>query len=178
MTHIVTPADIDETRRAGEPGLAYVARLAGEKAAAVRQRHADLPVLAADTTVEVGGEILEKPLDEDDAIRMLTLLSGREHQVHTGLCAISGNRRDVIVSTTAVLFRGISTREMRAYWASGEPAGKAGAYAIQGLGAVFVAKVSGSYSGVMGLPLFETADLLKAHGVPVWNGAWLGEGDA
>lgn len=170
VPHVVTPADIDETRRANEAGPDYVARLAGEKAAAVRNLHPDLPVLAADTTVDVGGEILEKPQDEDDAIRMLSLLSGREHQVHTGLCAISEKAPSVIVSSTDVLFRKISLKEMRVYWASGEPQGKAGAYAIQGLGAVFVEKVNGSYSGVMGLPLFETARILKSHGVPVWRG--------
>jgi len=171
VPHVVTPADIDEARRANEPGVAYVLRLAGEKAAAVRKLHADLPVLAADTTVDVGGEILEKPQSEDDAIRMLTLLSGREHQVHTGLCAISGKSPTTLVSSTEVRFRRISPREMRAYWASGEPQGKAGAYAIQGLAAVFVETVNGSYTGVMGLPLFETANILRSHGVPVWNGA-------
>jgi len=170
VPHVVTPADIDETRRANEAGPDYVARLAGEKAAAIRRMHTDLPVLAADTTVDVGGEILEKPQSEDDAIRMLSLLSGREHQVHTGLCAVSGRAPSVVVSSTEVRFRRISLNEMRAYWASGEPQGKAGAYAIQGLGAVFVEKVNGSYSGVMGLPLFETARILATHGVPVWRG--------
>ncbi|MEJ0087042.1 MAG: Maf family protein [Pseudomonadota bacterium] len=170
VPHVVTPADIDETRRADESGPTYVARLAAEKAAAVRRLHADLPVLAADTTVEVGAEILEKPLSEDDAIRMLSLLSGREHQVHTGLCAIGAASSSVLVSSTQVRFRRITPGEMRAYWASGEPQGKAGAYAIQGLGAVFVEKINGSYTGVMGLPLFETANILRAHGVPVWWG--------
>jgi septum formation protein len=171
VPHVVTPADIDETRQLNEAGPAYVARLAGEKAAAIRRLHGDLPVLAADTTVDVGGEILEKPQSEEDAIRMLTLLSGREHLVHTGLCAISASAPSVVVSSTEVRFRRIAPREMRAYWASGEPQGKAGAYAIQGLGAVFVEKVNGSYSGVMGLPLFETANILHLHGVPVWHGA-------
>jgi septum formation protein len=170
VPHVVTPADIDETRRTGEAGPDYVARLAREKAETIRKSHLDLPVLAADTTVDVGGEILEKPLSEDDAIRMLSLLSGREHQVHTGLCAVSGKAPTVLVSSTEVRFRRITASEMRAYWASGEPQGKAGAYAIQGLGAVFVEKVSGSYTGVMGLPLFETANILKMHGVPVWSG--------
>jgi septum formation protein len=170
VPHVVTPADIDETRRASEAGPDYVARLAGEKAAAIRLIHVDLPVLAADTTVDVGGEILEKPQSEADAIRMLSLLSGREHQVHTGLCAISGKAPSVLVSSTAVRFRRITLSEMRAYWKSGEPLGKAGAYAIQGLGAVFVEKVNGSYTGVMGLPLFETANILASHGVPVWRG--------
>ncbi|MEO8064818.1 MAG: nucleoside triphosphate pyrophosphatase [Pseudomonadota bacterium] len=176
VPHLVTPADIDETRNADEAGPVYVARLAAQKAAAIRGVYVDLPVLAADTTVDVGGEILEKPQSEDDAIRMLELLSGREHQVHTGVCVISGKAPSVIVSSTEVRFRRISASEMRAYWASGEPRGKAGAYAIQGLGAVFVEKVNGSYSGVMGLPLFETANILKSHGVPVWHGVLSGEG--
>jgi septum formation protein len=171
VPHLVTPADIDEVRAANEAGPDYVARLAGEKAAAIRGIHADLPVLAADTTVEVGGEILEKPQSEDDAIRMLSLLSGREHYVHTGVCAVSGKAPSVIVSSTEVRFRKITVNEMRTYWKSGEPQGKAGAYAIQGFGAVFVEKVTGSYSGVMGLPLFETARMLESHGVPVWLGA-------
>jgi septum formation protein len=170
VPHVVTPADIDETRRPNEAGAAYVRRLAGEKAAAIRKLHDDLPVLAADTTVDVGGEILEKPQSEDDAIRMLGLLSGREHQVHTGLCALGDGAPTMLVSSTVVRFRRIAAGEMRAYWASGEPRGKAGAYAIQGLGAVFVESVNGSYTGVMGLPLFETAMILKSHGVPVWNG--------
>jgi septum formation protein len=170
VAHLVTPADIDESRRDGEGGPEYVLRLAGEKARAVRARHLDLPVLAADTTVDVDGEILEKPASEADALRMLGLLSGREHLVHTGICAISAEAPTALVCSTEVRFRPISRAEMRAYWASGEPQGKAGAYAIQGLGAVFVERINGSYSGVMGLPLFETARLLRAHGIAVWDG--------
>jgi septum formation protein len=171
VPHVVTPADIDETPRAAEAGVDYVLRLAREKAAAVRARHADLPVLAADTTVQVGGHILEKPLNEDDCIRMLCLLSGRTHQVFTGLCVTGTAPPALTVATSEVTFRKIPRDEMRAYWASGEPRGKAGAYAIQGFGAVFVSNIAGSYTGVMGLPLFETAEALRQHGVPVWHGA-------
>jgi septum formation protein len=177
VPHVITPADMDETRQPAESGTNYVARLAREKAVAIHTLHSDLPVLAADTTVEVGGEILEKPLSEDDALRMLGLLSGRAHFVHTGVCVIGGEVPAVVVSSSEVHVRAISLREMRAYWASGEPQGKAGAYAIQGLGAVFVQKIVGSYTGVMGLPLFETAQLLSAHGVPVWRGELIDEGE-
>jgi septum formation protein len=176
VPHIVTPADVDETPMHGEAGAAYVTRLARDKALAIHRRHPDLPVLAADTTVHVDGTILEKPLSQADCIRMLSLLSGRRHQVYTGVCVISAAPPAVICSETEVEFRALSHDEMRAYWASGEPQGKAGAYAIQGLGAVFVANIAGSYTGVMGLPLFETAKVLRQHGVPVWNGALAGEG--
>lgn len=171
VAHVVTPADIDETPRRAEPAIDYVTRLAGEKAAAVRRQHQDLPVLAADTTVHVDGAILEKPQSEADCVRMLGLLSGRRHQVYTGLCVLSGAGPSLFCSTTEVEFRRISAGEMSAYWASGEPQGKAGAYAIQGLGAVFVEKITGSYTNVMGLPLFETAQALRSHGIAVWNGA-------
>jgi septum formation protein len=171
VPHVVTPADIDETPRPGEAGAAYVTRLAREKALAIHARHRDLPVLAADTTVHVDGHILEKPGSEADCLRMLGLLSGRRHQVYTGVCVVSAAAPGVVCSETQVEFRPIAPAEMRAYWASGEPQGKAGAYAIQGLGAVFVSNIAGSYTGVMGLPLFETAQLLQRHGVAVWNGA-------
>lgn len=175
VPHVVTPADIDETPLPGEAGTAYVTRLARDKALAIHARLRDLPVLAADTTVHVDGHILEKPRSEADCIRMLGLLSGRRHQVYTGVCVVSAAPPTVVCSTTEVEFRAIPHDQMRAYWASGEPQGKAGGYAIQGLGAVFVSNIVGSYTGVMGLPLFETAQVLRQHGVAVWNGA-LGEG--
>lgn len=170
VPHVVTPADIDETPLARERGADYVGRLARAKGAAIRGRHADLPVLAADTTVCVDDAILEKPVDAADCVRMLTLLSGRAHQVYTGVCVI-GAEPLVAVVGTEVVFRKIAREEMQAYWASGEPAGKAGAYAIQGFGAVFVENIAGSYTNVMGLPLFESAALLRRAGVPVWSGA-------
>jgi septum formation protein len=177
VPHVVTPADIDETPLRGETGAGYVTRLARDKALAIQGRQRDLPVLAADTTVHVDGAILEKPQSEADCIRMLEMLSGRRHQVYTGVCVVSAAPPALICSETEVEFRRLSRDEMRAYWASGEPQGKAGAYAIQGLGAVFVANIVGSYTGVMGLPLFETAKVLRQHGVPVWNGALTGEGE-
>jgi len=170
VPHLVTPAHIDETPEADEGAAIYVSRLAKDKAQAVRKLHVDLPVLAADTTVHVDGNILEKPQDEADCIRMLSLLSGRKHDVFTGLCVISDAFPSLGCVHTEVQFRRISTGEMRAYWASGEPQGKAGAYAIQGLGAVFVEKITGSYTNVMGLPVFETAQKLRNHGIAVWNG--------
>lgn len=175
VPHVVTPADIDETPRPGEAGAGYVMRLARDKALAIHAKHRDLPVLAADTTVHVDGHILEKPASEADCLRMLGLLSGRRHQVYTGVCVVSAAPATVVCSETQVDFRQLTEPEMRAYWASGEPQGKAGAYAIQGLGAVFVSNIAGSYTGVMGLPLFETAELLRRHGVPVWDGALPGE---
>jgi septum formation protein len=171
VPHVVTPADIDETPLPAEAGADYVMRLARDKALAVHARHGDLPVLAADTTVHVDGHILEKPQSEADCLRMLGLLSGRRHQVYTGVCVVGAAPPSWVCSATEVEFRKISPDEMRAYWASGEPQGKAGAYAIQGLGAVFVSNIAGSYTGVMGLPLFETAQALRLHGVAVWNGA-------
>jgi septum formation protein len=175
VPHVVTPADIDETPGVGEAAIDYVQRLAREKAHAVLAKHGDLPVLAADTTVHVDGHILEKPRDEQDCLRMLGLLSGRAHQVFTGLCVAGRAPAALRVATSEVTFRRISAAEMRAYWASGEPRGKAGAYAIQGFGAIFVSNIAGSYTGVMGLPLYETAEALRRHGVPVWNGALGGE---
>jgi septum formation protein len=171
VPHVVTPADIDETPLPAEGGADYVMRLARDKALAVHARHGDLPVLAADTTVHVDGHILEKPQSEADCLRMLGLLSGRRHQVYTGVCVVSAAPPSWVCSATEVEFRAISRDEMRAYWASGEPQGKAGAYAIQGLGAVFVSNIAGSYTGVMGLPLFETAQALRLHGVAAWHGA-------
>jgi septum formation protein len=170
VPHVVTPADIDETPLADEPPDEYVLRLAHEKAEAVWERHQDLPVLAADTTVVVDDEILGKPESEDDAHYMLGRLSGRDHQVHTAIALWTGDRPQLFHTSTQVVFRTLSREEIQAYWQSGEPQGKAGAYAIQGLGAVFITGISGTYSGVMGLPLFETAHLLKQAGIAVWNG--------
>lgn len=170
VPHVVTPADIDETPRRDEPAADYVMRLAGDKARAVHGRLPDLPVLAADTTVHVDGAILEKPDSSEDCVRMLSLLSGRTHQVFTGLCVVGPQGTSLLHSQTSVVFRAIAPDEMRAYWASGEPRGKAGAYAIQGFGAVFVERIAGSYTNVMGLPLFETARELRRQGIAVWNG--------
>jgi septum formation protein len=170
VPHVVTPADIDETPRDSEPADKYVMRLAREKAEAIWARHQDLPVLAADTTVVVDREILGKPESEADAAAMLGKLSGREHLVYTGIALRTAPSVAVGIATTDVSFAVLTPAQIHAYWASGEPLGKAGAYAIQGLGAVFVSKIAGSYTGVMGLPLFETAEMLRQAGIPVWGG--------
>jgi len=170
VPHVVTPADIDESPRVAEPPDLYVRRLAREKAEAIFAQHPDLPVLAADTTVVVDGEILGKPESEAEAHYMLGKLSGREHVVHTGVAVWSRNHQLLANTDTQVYFAPLSREEIHAYWQSGEPQGKAGAYAIQGLGAVFVTGISGTYTGVMGLPLFETAFLLRKAGIAVWHG--------
>jgi septum formation protein len=170
VPHVVTPADIDETPGAEEHAPDYVCRLARQKAEAVWKLHTDLPVLGSDTTVAVGDDILGKPESQAECVAMLERLSGLTHQVHTAVTVISRAGTRVELSSTDVTFRTLSRAEIDAYWQSGEPQGKAGAYAIQGLGAVFVSRVVGSYTGVMGLPLFETAKLLRHHGIKVWNG--------
>jgi septum formation protein len=170
VPHVVTPADIDETPRPRERADHYVMRLAREKADAVWQRQRDLPVLGADTTVVIGDLILGKPESETEAVAMLGRLSGQIHVVHTGIALRMPDGREFMgISSTDVQFAHLSEAQMRAYWASGEPQGKAGAYAIQGLGAVFVSSITGSYTGVMGLPLYETAEMLRAAGIPVWQ---------
>lgn len=173
VAHEVCAVDHDELRHAGEPPRAYAERLAREKALLARQSHpqvADRILLAADTVVALGDEIYAKPGDEADCARMLAALSGRTHEVITAIAVHDGDAVTSRVSISRVTFREISEDESRRYWRSGEPAGKAGGYAIQGRGAVFVERLEGSYSCVMGLPLFETARLLAAAGVPAWQG--------
>ena len=162
----VVPADVDESARPGEECTEYVQRIAGDKSRAAWSRLAgDGPaVLAADTAVVVDQEILGKPADEADAMRMLTLLSGRTHSVVTAVSVRNDSREIVDLSRSTVRFRAISAAQINDYWQTGEPGGKAGAYAIQGLGAVFVEELHGSYSGVMGLPLYETARILDFFG--------------
>jgi len=172
VPHVVAGADIDETVLPGETPRAYVTRLAREKALAIRGTGQRLPVLAADTTVVVDGKIFGKPRDRAEAIYMLGELAGRKHEVLTAI-ALAGTARGVSerLSSNVVGFRKISPEECAAYWETGEPRDKAGGYAIQGLGAVFVESLTGSYSAVMGLPLFETGELLQAAGIRFWNGA-------
>lgn len=162
------PGEVDETGMPGEEPADYVRRVALAKARAAWtsvQPDPGVPVLAADTAVVAGGQVLGKPADATDAARMLGLLSGRSHQVLTAVAVISRVGESVALSRSEVTFRHITPQEMAAYWRSGEPADKAGAYAIQGRGAVFVSELRGSYSGVVGLPLYETAGLLEQHGV-------------
>jgi septum formation protein len=129
----------------------------------------DCPVLAADTTVALRGRIFGKPADEAECVAMLSALARRTHEVLTAVALWHDGRLRLAVSTSHVTFRDIGAGECRRYWATGEPAGKAGGYAIQGLGAVFVERLEGSFSGVMGLPLFETAVLLDAACVRRWQ---------
>jgi septum formation protein len=161
-------AEIDETPLDNESACDYVARLALEKARAVHraERGDDAPVLGADTAVVVEERPLGKPRDRDHAREMLGQLSGRSHRVLSAV-ALVGERAAVRVSESSVWFRPLRGDEIDAYWYSGEPQDKAGAYAIQGLGAVFVERLEGSYSGVMGLPLYETAQLLQDFGIQV-----------
>jgi septum formation protein len=177
VRYLVSAADIDETLRPGEPAAEYVVRMARDKALSVRAHGTALPVLAADTTVVVDEVICGKPRDEADCIAMLQRLSARTHQVLTAVALAGALGVAERLSASAVRFRALSTAECVAYWRSGEPRDKAGGYAIQGHGAVFIEHLSGSYSGVMGLPLFETAQLLQAAGVPCWQAA-AGGGDA
>lgn len=166
----VRPVDIDEAPLPGELPDAYVVRLARAKALA-GGRYSTLPTLGSDTAVVCAGRILGKPGDAAEAAAMLRLLSGRWHEVLTAV-AVTGpaGLLDVCVATQ-VRLRDIDEQEMAAYWATGEPADKAGGYAIQGLAAIFVERIEGSHSAVVGLPLFETGQLLARQGVPLWNGA-------
>lgn len=174
VPHIVTAADIDESVLSGEQPRAYVMRLAREKALAVRRAGQPLPVLAADTTVVVDGRVFGKPRDRADAIYMLSELAGRDHEVLTAVALVGTHGVGERLSSSRVCFRKISAEECAAYWETGEPRDKAGGYAIQGLGAVFVESLTGSYSAVMGLPLFETGELLRLAGVKYWNGVGQG----
>lgn len=167
----VLSVDVDESIAAGEDAERYVLRLARAKAAAgLSRRSAARPaaVLGADTVVVAGGAILGKPADYADAQRMLGLLSARTHEVLTAVALATDDGVLSDLSRSEVTFREITPEEARDYWNTGESRDKAGAYAIQGYGAVFISGLRGSYSGVMGLPLFETAHLLRAAGVPCW----------
>lgn len=161
--------EVDESILPGEDPGSHVLRLARAKA---ETAYAGLPsrtgvaVLAADTVVVVGDEILGKPRDRADGLRMLNQLSGTVHQVYSGI-ALQAEGQLSRVSITDVAFRELCRSEAEAYWATGEPTDKAGSYAIQGKGAVFIREIRGSYSGVMGLPLYETAELLRAVGMPL-----------
>ncbi len=169
VTHKVISIDIDERPHVDEPAELYVIRMALEKARVGRASLTviDRPVLGADTAVVVDGEILGKPRDEGDARRMLRRLSGRTHLVISGVALVGALTEESRLSVSHVTFRDISDEEAHAYWQSGEPVDmdKAGGYGIQGRAAMFIERLEGSYSGVMGLPLFETAALLRDFGV-------------
>lgn len=160
--------DVDESVLTGESVEAYVQRVTHLKATAASTVCASNDVIiSADTTVSIEKHILGKPQNKDECINMLMKLSARQHRVLTALIVSQGQRLMEKLSITEVLFRNITLQEADHYWQSGEPQGKAGAYAIQGLGAMFVAKITGSYTGVMGMPLFELSQLLKEFNVQV-----------
>lgn len=166
----VMPAHIDEAVIPGEPVVDYVMRLARQKAETGRQliqqqQLASLPILAADTVVCLEGRILGKPKTDEMACAMLQSLSGRWHEVHTAVAVAAGDGIELAVASSEVEVAELSAADILAYVASGEPRDKAGAYGIQGLAAIFIKRLHGSYSGVMGLPLFETARLLRNAGV-------------
>jgi septum formation protein len=171
VPHVVAAADVDERTRHGEPALAYVERLARAKAQAIWDRGRELPVLGADTTVVLDGASLGKPRDRGEGLAMLAALAGREHRVLTAVALVTAAGAQCLTSSSTVRMRASTLEERRRYWDTGEPRDKAGGYAIQGLGAVFIESLQGSYSGVMGLPLYETAQLLAAAGVPCWSAA-------
>lgn len=163
-------AAVDESRLPDETAADYVLRLALAKVRAVRSAWPDdLPVLGADTVVELDGDLLTKPAGREEGLAMLARLSGRAHRVYTGVALSVGNGEQVRLSSSTVWFRELTQAEREAYWDSGEPLGKAGGYAIQGRAAVFIRRLEGSYSGVMGLPLYETAELLRAAGIEVFG---------
>jgi septum formation protein len=184
VAHRVQPVDVDESASEGEPPAYYVRRLAVLKAetlwqklaAAQRQPAAHgcangegagcagAAVLGADTAVVLDDEILGKPRDEQDCLRMLKLLSARTHQVFTAVALRASGGCQSRVNVSEVTFRKLADEEIQRYWRSGEPADKAGAYAVQGRAALFIERIAGSYSGIMGLPLFETGELLAAVG--------------
>jgi septum formation protein len=164
---IVRPSEIPEVPGALELPEDYVRRIALEKARAVQKLSGDdaLPILSADTEVVLDGEIFGKPTDALHAEAMLKKLSGREHFVLSAVSLVHGDLHHEALSMTQVRFRSLNPNEIAAYWETGEPMGKAGAYAIQGMGSLFIERLSGSFSGVMGLPLHETAQVLKKVGI-------------
>ena len=166
----VMVSDSEETPAPSEAADIYVRRVALAKARTVWQRlppHQQYPVLGADTEVILDGEILGKPADRNAGLAMLERLSGRAHEVLSAVALVYGGVEAVRVSRSIVSFRPTTLQERETYWDSGEPTGKAGGYAVQGMGAVFINRLDGSYSGVMGLPIFETAELLREFGIGV-----------
>lgn len=172
ITCQILPSDIDESVYHDEPPHGYVLRLAAAKAASCLEylkahELAFFPVLAADTAVSIDGMILGKPRDDEDARMMLTLMSGRWHEVHTAIAVASRDGIETAISSTRVEVAQLPAEVVSAYIASGEPHDKAGAYGIQGLAGTFIRRIEGSYSGVMGLPVYEAAQLLENAGIRV-----------
>jgi len=165
VSYEVLPVNIDESNRPGESPQQFVERMALEKAQAGYEKAPERPALGSDTIVVLGQQILGKPENRQKGIEMLSILSGRKHQVMTAVCIFGSNFRQCVLSTSEVEFTELNLQQIEEYWETGEPADKAGAYGIQGRAAKFIKNIRGSYSGIMGLPLFETAELLKASGI-------------
>ena len=168
--------DVDETLLTQEAAADYVQRLALAKARAGLEVVADnrnAVILGGDTAVVYDGRIFGKPVGREQAWMMLETLSGETHQVYSAVSAVNNDQQLTRLTVTNVTFHNLSAQQQQAYWETGEPEGKAGAYAVQGFGAVFVASIAGSYTGVVGLPVAETAELLGCFGVPVWTKASL-----
>lgn len=165
---LVRVADIDETMDSSRPASEEVARVSRKKAMAVAREKGDV-VVAADTIVVCGGEILGKPKDEADAFRMLSMLSGRDHQVMTGMTVVRDDEIHTCTEITDIHFRKLLPEEIRAYIATGEPMDKAGSYGIQGGAALFATQLHGDYYNVMGLPVCRLAMTLRKMGIPVWG---------
>lgn len=157
----VCSPDIDETTQVNEKIEHYVERLACHKADAVLEQFPEAVIIAADTSLGVDQKILGKPESKQHAFEMWSLLSGRKHDVYSGVCVRTKQQKLSIVVRTEVEFQELSYNDMESYWATGEPIGKAGAYAIQGIAARYIPKIVGSYTNVVGLPLFETVQLLQ-----------------
>ena len=162
----VVQVEVDETHEPGETPAAYVERIARAKAGSGQARYPAHPVLGADTMVFLDNRLLGKPENRAQGIETLLALSGRQHRVLTGV-ALAGATLAYRLSESRVSFRDISEQEAAADWDTGEPADKAGGYGIQGLGAVFIERIEGSYSGIMGLPLFETSQILRSAGIKI-----------
>ena len=169
LPHTIVPSAIDETPEPGEGPVGFAERAALDKARAVAELVRGAPVLAADTVVEIGGTILGKPRDDEDARRMLALLAGAVHRVHTGVALVSAGAEASLVDTTTVAFVAMGSSAIDWYVRSGEPHGKAGAYAIQGIGGLFVSSIEGSPHTVVGLPLHRLPELFAACGLDLWT---------
>ena len=172
IAHTIQPADIDESPRLNETPLSLVSRLAAEKGQAVKAKLAskqtltdDTVILASDTLIAFNGQSVGKPENKADAKRILTMLSGNTHEVLTAISVLNNTRQQTQVITTSVTFAALTDEQITAYWEPGEPADKAGSYAIQGIGGEFVVSINGSASAVIGLPLYETRQLLNEFGV-------------
>ena len=167
VAYQVVEVDVPEVRQAGELPQNYVERLSQDKASAGARCHAGRLTLGADTIVVLGEQVLEKPQSEEHGIEMLLQLAGQTHQVMTAVTLVEADRMETRLSVSQVSFGPVSYKQAQAYWQTGEPADKAGGYGIQGRGGIFVQSIQGSYSGIVGLPLYETVALLEGFNIPV-----------